>query len=132
MTWNDQPVQPAQPSAPAPVPSGRAGLSPARRVATLLLALGLLAVGGGAVAFAADPSASPDPAATTQPSTGGANGSTTAPSTNGQAPADHARGDCPDKAGTGSGSGSGSGPDASAAPSTPSTDDPTAAPSAEL
>src|SRR4029078_7436854 len=75
MTWNDQPVQPAPTTDLPAAPSARTGLSPAPRViATLLLALGLLAVGGGAVAFAADPSASPDPAATTQPSTGGSGG----------------------------------------------------------
>jgi hypothetical protein len=130
MDWSDQPAVPAQPSQPSPFaapPSftpapghgsatpvetgGRSLLSGTRRtVATALLAVGLLTVGGAAVVFAADPSASPTPNATTQPSTGGG---TTRP--NGQAPGSHNAADCPNMGGS---SGSGTAPGSSAAPST--------------
>jgi hypothetical protein len=128
MDWSDQLAAPAQPE-PAPAASGgHTILGPARRtIATLLLAVGLLAVGGVAVVFAADPSATPAPSATTQPSTGGSGGTVT-PRTNGQTPAGGAGHVCPDKGTGGTGSG---GAGSSAAPSTPSTD-PTTAPSAEL
>jgi len=129
MDWSDQPAVPAQPSAPSPFAaasfspapgpgasvtvesSGRPVLGGARRtVATALLAVGLLTVGGAAVVFAADPSASPAPNATTQPSTGGG---TTRP--NGQAPGGHNAANCPNMGGSG---GSGTAPGSSAAPST--------------
>jgi hypothetical protein len=131
MDWSDQPAVPAQPLQPAspfaspasysPAPGlgsaapaasgGRPLLGGARRtVATALLAVGLLTVGGAAVVFAADPSATPAPNATTQPSTGGG---TTRP--NGQAPAGHNAADCPNMGGSG---GSGTAPGSSAAPST--------------
>jgi hypothetical protein len=137
MDWSDQPAVPAQPLQPSPfVPpasfspapggdasqveeGGRPLLSGARRtVATALLAVGLLTVGGAAVVFAADPSASPAPNATTQPSTGGG---TTRP--NGQAPKAHNAADCPNMGGS---SGSGTSPGSSA----PSTNGSTSSPSA--
>jgi hypothetical protein len=128
MDWSDQPAVPAQPPFPStpfappasysPAPAGAASetggrplLSGARRtVATALLAVGLLTVGGAAVVFAADPSASPAPNATTQPSTGGG---TTRP--NGQAPTGHNSANCPNMGGSG---GSGTAPGSSATPST--------------
>jgi len=137
MDWSDQPAVPAQPLQPSspfePTPSyaaalssgaseaeegGRPLLSGARRtVATALLAVGLLTVGGAAVVFAADPSASPAPNATTQPSTGGG---TARP--NGQAPKTHNAADCPNMGGS---TGSGSTPGSSA----PSTNGSTSSPS---
>lgn len=136
MDWCDQPAVPAQPLQPSspfasqasfsPAPSGGAPhveeggrplLGGARRtVATALLAVGLLTVGGAAVVFAADPSASPAPNATTQPSTGGG---TTRP--NGQAPKAHNAADCPNKGGS---SGSGTTPGSSAPPTNGSTSSP--------
>ena len=127
MDWSDQPAAPAQPPpgpsfAPAPwfspapaveaeVTGDRPLLGGVRRtVATALLAVGLLTVGGVAVVFAADPSASPAPNATTQPSTGGG---TTRP--NGQAPAGHSGVNCPNMGGSG---GSRTAPTSPAAPST--------------
>jgi hypothetical protein len=137
MDWSDQPAVPAQPLQPSPFAppapfspppggdgsqaeeGGRPLLSGARRtVATALLAVGLLTVGGAAVVFAADPSASPAPNATTQPSTGGG---TTRP--NGQAPKAHNSADCPNMGGS---SGSGTTPGSSA----PSTNGSTSSPSA--
>jgi hypothetical protein len=126
MEWSDQPAgQPASwspPPTPAPAPdqakaSSRFGAA-RRLVATTVLAIGLLGVGGAAVAFAADPSASPAPSAGTQ-TTPGTNGGGTAPTTpgrpNGGAPngAGHAKGDCPNMGGSG-----GTAPNGSAAPST--------------
>lgn len=136
MDWSDQPAVPAQllqPSSPfasqasfSPAPSGGASeveeggrplLGGARRtVATALLAVGLLTVGGAAVVFAADPSASPAPNATTQPSTGGG---TTRP--NGQG-GTHNPANCPNMGGSG---GSGTAPGSSA----PSTNGSTSSPS---
>ena len=131
MDWSDQPAVPAQPPFPtspfaasvsfSPAPAdaisetaGRPLLGGARRtVATALLAVGLLTVGGAAVVFAADPSASAAPNATTQPSTGGG---TTRP--NGQAPTRHNGADCPNMGGSGGSGGSGTAPGSSAAPST--------------
>jgi hypothetical protein len=130
MDWSDQPAVPAQPLQPSPFAStpsftpapgpgtsasveagGRPLLGGARRtVATALLAVGLLTVGGAAVVFAADPSATPAPNATTQPSTGGG---TTRP--NGQTPGGHTGANCPNMGGSG---GSGTTPGSSAAPST--------------
>jgi hypothetical protein len=128
MDWSDQPAVPAQPRFPsspfappasyspppataASEPGGQPLLGGARRtVATALLAVGLLTVGGAAIVFAADPSASPAPNATTQPSTGGG---TTRP--NGQAPTGHNGANCPNMGGSG---GSGAAPGSSAAPST--------------
>jgi hypothetical protein len=137
MDWSDQPAVPAQPLQPSspfassasftPAPSSGAPrvdegrrplLSGARRtVATALLAVGLLTVGGAAAVFAADPSASPAPNATTQPSTGGG---TTRP--NGQAPKTHNSTDCPNM---GTSGGSGTTPGSSA----PSTNGSTSSPS---
>src|SRR5436305_9506714 len=97
MDWTtpprDQPIwsppDPAAPSVAAPEPNAQAvpasGPRPLmagmrRTIATALLAVGLLAVGGVAVVNAADPAASPAPNATTQPPTGSGSGpSTTRP-----------------------------------------------------
>jgi len=147
MDWSDQPAgQPAHsppagspfaapasysPAPPATPTESRSRLGGARRtMATALLAVGLLTVGGVAVVFAADPSATPAPSGAAAPSTDGGG---TAPSTGTTRPqrqggAAHDAADCPDK---GAGSGTGTTPDASAAPSTPSTDD-TVTPSPEL
>ena len=139
MDWSDQPAVPAQPSQPSPFAApasftpapghgsvapgetgGRSLLSGTRRtVATALLAVGLLTVGGAAVVFAADPSASPTPNATTQPSTGGG---TTRPS--GQAPKSHTGADCPNMGGSSGSGGSGTTPAPSdGSTSSPSTSD---------
>jgi hypothetical protein len=128
MDWSDQPAAPVPPSTPSPFTSASISPAPgpgasatvesaahpllggARRTVTIaLLAVGLLTVGGAAVVFAADPSVSPAPNASTQPSTGGG---TTRP--NGQAPG-HNAADCPNMGGS---SGPGSAPGSSAAPST--------------
>jgi hypothetical protein len=90
-----------------------------RTVASVVLAIGLLTVGGAAVVFAADPSATPAPSATTQPSTGGG---TTRPS--GQAPMSHTGADCPNMGGSSGPGGSGTAPGSSAAPSDGSTSSP--------
>ena len=91
---------------PNPAP-GR--LSGSRRVvATILLTVGLFAIGGTAVALAADPSASPAPSTQTQPSDGG-----TAPS--GQPPRANGH-DCPNMGGSGGSGGNGG---SSGSPATP-------------
>ena len=123
--------------APATVPSdgrGRSHLGGARRtIATALLAVGLLTVGGVAVVFAADPSATPAPSGATAPSTDGSgNGTAPGSGTNRGDRQGAARdgADCPDKGTDGRGSTT---PDASAAPSTEDpTEDPTTVPSVEL
>jgi hypothetical protein len=97
MDWYDQPAQ-------SP-PAARAVSGVRRGLLTAVLAVGLLGVGGVAVVMAAspDPSASPAPNATTQPS---GNGGTTAPSTR----PGHSGANCPNMGGnSGSGSDSGSG-----------------------
>ena len=139
MDWSDQPAVPAHPSqsspfgrtaaytpppgtgSDAPVETGsRSILSGSRRtVASVVLAVGLLTVGGAAVVFAADPSATPAPSATTQPSTGGG---TTRPS--GQAPKSHNGADCPNMGGSSGSGGSGTAPGSPAAPSDGSTSSP--------
>jgi hypothetical protein len=139
MDWSDQPAVPAHPSQPSPFAStaaftpppgtgsaalaetgSRSILSGTRRtVASVVLAIGLLTVGGAAVVFAADPSATPAPSATTQPSTGGG---TTRPS--GQAPMSHTGADCPNMGGSSGSGGSGTAPGSSAAPSDGSTSSP--------
>jgi hypothetical protein len=104
-----------------------------RSIAMALLAIGLLVVGGSAVAFAADPSPSESPAATTTPTTGD-DGTTTAPETtpgtdtSGDArPGRGDHGDCPDDGSTDGSSGgssssdSGTTPDATSVPA-PSVD----------
>ena len=121
------PAPAAQPApavaAPRPVLGGMR-----RTVATAVLAVGLLAVGGVAVVNAADPAASPTPNATTQPSTGTGGGTTTpqAPSSNGAAPTGRSGHDCPKAGGSGSGTqGSGSqGSGGTTAPSAGSSTDP--------
>jgi len=106
MDWNDPPAwepaqpppawQPAQPPPAEPAPDARpvsasafAGIR--RGVAAAALVVGLLAVGGTAVVLAADPSASPAPNATTEPSTG--SGGATTPKTH--------TGNCPNMGGNG-------------------------------
>jgi hypothetical protein len=134
MDWFDQPAPPAQPQpssfATAPVspgpadgppePSGRSVLGGTRRtIATALLAVGLLTVGGAAVVFAADPAASAAPNATTQPSAGAggaAPGTTTRPN-GGPGGGSHNAADCPNMGGSGGGGGT-------TTPSTPSTPTP--------
>ena len=99
-----------------------------RSIAMALVAIGLLVVGGSAVVFAADPSPSESPAATTTPTTGD-DGTTTAPETTpgtdtaGNArPGRGAHGDCPDDGATDGSSGgssssdSGTTPDATSVP----------------
>jgi hypothetical protein len=88
----------------------RAWFGGARRgIATALLAAGLLVVGGVAAVSAADPSASPAPNATTQPSDPGTSGTPADPGT-GQGQT-HPKGDCPaDGSGNGSSGGSGTSP----------------------
>src|SRR5262245_28281368 len=106
----------------APATVGGLGTRPAsparfrgmrRGIATALLAAGLLVVGGVAAVSAADPSASPAPNATEQPSDPGTSGQPADPGARGS----HQRGDCPnDDSGSGNGSDSGgsdSSPDAS-------------------
>jgi hypothetical protein len=121
MDWFDEPAAPVQPSPAPAAPGGQRILGSTRRtVVTALLAVGLLTVGGVAVVFAADPSASPAPTTTTQPSSGtgngvAPNGGTTRP--NGQAPRSHSGVNCPNMGGSG-GSGGSTAPDGTAAPST--------------
>ena len=105
-----------------PASSGGALASAKRSIAMALLAVGLLVVGGSAVAFAADPSPSESPSATTTPTTGD-DGATTAPETtpgtdsSGAARPGHgAHGDCPDEGSTSGSSGGGSSSDSSATP----------------
>ncbi len=115
----------ATPPTPDPGPGRLTGAR--RAIASALLIAGLFAVGGTAVALAADPSASPGPSTSTQPSDDGSGG-TTAPGS-GTAPSGRAGrgdGDCPDK-GTGSGGTDGS-DGSSSTPATPTTPDSTATP----
>jgi hypothetical protein len=113
---------------PLPPPSGGAFAGAKRSIAMALLAIGLLVVGGSAVAFAADPSPSESPAASTTPTTGD-DGATTAPETApgtdspGDArPGRGAHADCPDDGSSGGSSGgdtssdSGTTPDATTVP----------------
>jgi hypothetical protein len=123
MDWNDQPAwEPAQPppawepASYSPPPAEQTALASTfafggirRTIATAALAVGLLVVGGTAVVLAADPSASPAPAATTQPSAG--TGGSSQPRTH--------TGNCPNMGGNGS-SGGGS--------TAPSTNGPTSSP----
>ena len=118
-----------------PPPAGGAFAGAKRSIAMALLATGLLVAGGSAVAFAADPSPSETPAATTAPTTGD-DGTTTAPdpapgtdSSGDARPGRGAHGDCPDEGatdGTSGGSSSSDGgttstPDATSVPA-PSVD----------
>ena len=105
-SWSPEPSPAAEPAEPAEV-TGSPVLGGARRlIATTVLAIGLLGVGGAAVVFAADPSATPAPSAGTQTTPG--SGGSTAPGTPGARPngGGHAAGDCPNMGGSGSGSGS--------------------------
>ena len=111
MSWNDQPASEPASSTPPPASAPAPSFGGVRRtIATAALAVGLLVLGGTAVVLAADPSASPAPAATTAPS-----GGTTAPSGGTTTPRTHSGStkDCPNMGGSGS-SGSGG----SSAPST--------------
>ena len=113
-----------QPPAPD---AGSSRLRGRRAVASVLLTVGLFALGGTAVALAADPSASPAPSTSTNP-TQPSDEATGAPSNDGTtAPSgrpNHAGKDCPDTGGDSGGPG-GSG----ASPSTPSSPDATSTPS---
>ena len=116
-----------------PPPSGGAWQGAKRSISTALLAIGLLVVGGSAVAFAADPSPSETPA-TTAPTTGD-DGATTAPETtpgtdsSGDArPGRGAHGDCPDD---GASDGASGGSSSSGSGTTP-TPDSTAVPAPSL
>jgi hypothetical protein len=141
MDWSDQPASQPVHAPPgdapfaahasasfSPEPSGSAAAATPdrgsfrlggirRTIATALLAVGLLTVGGVAVVFAADPSATPAPKATTPSTNGGSTAPSTGttPSTTAPRGAHHGAG-CPNM-GTGSGGGSTS-PNASTAPST--------------
>ena len=115
MDWDDQPVQPP--------PAARVVTGVRRGLVTAVLAVGLLGVGGVAVVMAAspDPSASPAPNATTQPS---GNGGTTAPSTRPGRGSGHSGADCPNMGGSSGSGSSGSSGSPSATPNgvaTPST-----------
>jgi hypothetical protein len=125
------PMAPAPSTPPDPTPGGHRLSGPRRALATALLSLGLVVVGGAAVVMAADPSPStaPTPDATTAPANGGSgtapatpsNPSTpVSPGTPGAAPhrghgGAGGTGDCPNMGGSsgtnqGSGSGNGSAP----------------------
>ena len=112
---------------PRQAPPDGGFLAGARRsIAMGALAGALLLVGGSAVALAADPSATPEPSATTQPSDGGTTAPETAPgATTPRGPGYPGTGDCP--ADDGSGSGSGTTPDAGT--TAPAPDDTTPTPS---
>jgi hypothetical protein len=124
MDWTQPPAwEPAQPSPVPPAPHVGSTPAPAsafggfrRGIATAALAVSLLVVGGTAVVLAADPSASPAPNATTQPSNGGG---TTQP--NGSLPSGRTH-NCPNMGGSGSGGSSGgsSSPSTNGATSSPS------------
>jgi hypothetical protein len=132
----------ASPIGTTPDPSRSTWSHPAlgglrRTIATALLAVGLLVVGGVAVVNAADPVGSAAPGATTQPSTGSGQG--TAPGAgspqapngggpnrqapNGAAPGGRTGHDCPNMGGSAGNQGSGgrTGPSSPAAPSTTDT-----------
>jgi hypothetical protein len=115
MEWNDRPAwEPAQPPPAEPATLAAPAAAPVfggirRTIATAVLAVGLLIVGGTAVAFAADPSASPAPNASSAPANGGG---TTRPS---HVPGSTAN--CPNMGGSGSGGST-----------TPSTTGPTSSP----
>lgn len=131
MSWYDEPAPaPAENPTPAAPARHTIGKGVRRGIATAVLSVGLLVVGGVAVVSAADPASSAAPSATAQPSPGG--------TTNGPAPdtGTHQRhgsangrtdpnggGNCPAKgAAGGSSGGSGSSP-------APSTNDSTSSPS---
>ena len=86
MTWDEQPIQPAQAPPPAPMKIG--GFR--RGIVVGTMALGLLALGGAAVVSAADPSASPSPSATTTQPSATQPAATDAPSSTARP-----KGDCP-------------------------------------
>jgi hypothetical protein len=131
MSWHHNPAETSDHN-PAVTPATRTPRSSAlggirRGIATGLLAVGLLVVGGVAVVSAADPSGAPS--ATTLPSGGTGDTNGVAPDGTGRpghAANGAARGDCPDK-GTGSADGPGSGGAGSSA--APSPDDSTSSPS---
>jgi hypothetical protein len=111
-----------------PPPTGGVIAGAKRSIAMALLAIGVLVVGGSAVAFAADPSPSASPAATNTPATGD-DGTTAVPeitpgtdSSGDARPGRGAHGDCPDDGSTdgpsggSSSSGSDPTPDATTVP----------------
>jgi hypothetical protein len=107
MSWEELPAHPELPAQPPAPTSPRVG-GPRKGLLVGAMALTLLAVGGVAAVSAADPSASPEPNATSQPADPGA---TAQPDGT-----DHVKGDCPERNGSGGGSddgGTDSSPDAS-------------------
>ena len=112
---------------PSP-PRSRPFAGARRSIAMALLAIGLLVVGGSAVAMAADPTASPTPVATTAPVTDGTDTRTTAPANDGADTSGHpGRGDCPAKGGDGGtapGGASGTTPDNDTTPDDTTTPEP--------
>jgi hypothetical protein len=141
MNWFDQPA--ATPAPTTSEPRRPAFSGPRRLVATTVLAVGLLGVGGAAVVFAADPSGSPAPSATVPSDSGGATdhgnwttrpqrqgphgGAPMGAAPNGAAPngASHRTGDCPDMGGSDGSDGSrDAAPNGSATPSTDGTSTP--------
>jgi hypothetical protein len=119
-------------SPPAPEAAPRRLSGTRRAIASVLLTAGLLAVGGTAVALAADPSVSPAPSTSTQPSSGGTGApSTGTPSTGDPAGrGSHANGkDCPNLGGSTGSGGSGGQQGSPATPTTPTTPDVSASPS---
>ena len=121
MSWDDLPAQPAstppQPATmPAPAPTTPAASGIRKGIGTVLLAAGLLAVGGVAVVSGADPSASPSasPSATDDLGTAPSDDGTTVPGRQGRA--GHL---CPDGANGGGSTDDGSGgSEATPAPTT--------------
>ena len=110
------PLAPAPPPSPASSPVGPRLSGPRRAIATAVLSVGLLALGGAAVVLAADPSPSPTttPNAPTAPANGGsgtAPSSPATPGTPGTRP-QHGTGakfDCPNMGTSGSGASGSSG-----------------------
>ena len=87
-------------SPPVPEAAPRRLSGTRRAIASVLLTVGLFAVGGTAVALAADPLAIPAPSTSTAPGTGG--------STTPSGKPNHANGqDCPNMGGSGGPGGSG-------------------------
>jgi uncharacterized membrane protein YgcG len=93
-------------SPPVPETAPRRLSGTRRAIASVLLTVGLFAVGGTAVALAADPSATPAPSTT--PGSGGTGAPSGKPSHNGQ--------DCPNMGGSNGSSGSGGSSSSPAAP----------------
>ncbi len=105
-------------SPPVPETAPRRLSGTRRAIASVLLTVGLFAVGGTAVALAADPSATPAPSTSTTPGNGGTGAPSGKPNHNGQ--------DCPNMGGANGSSGSGG---SSASPATPAAPNVSASPS---